>query len=762
MGTDILKKAAMLAVVLFSFCTGAKGYMFYGVNYILRSDNTAAVTKLNEGLYEGDITIWGRFTVDEVPYRVTEIGYYAFKNCTGLTSITLPSTLEVIDNEAFWGCTALTTISIPESLTTIKDYAFKDCTALTTISYSYGLFSIGNLKEIATYAFSGCTSLTSVWIPNSVTTIGNGAFRGCTSLERVYISSLDKWCAIDFGSAIQGHPVLGNAHYLYVDNTLVTDLVVPAVETIKKNTFASIYLNSIEVQEGTTDIGDRAFSEIKADYVILPSTLQNIAERAFAKMTGVTDVYCQAMTPPTIVSKTFQNVDLSAVTLHVPQAAISAYRNHEFWGAFGNFKATIPLGLREQGGLKYRLTPQKTATVEGVNSSELPQDLNIPANINVEGYTYQVKKIKEKAFQYTDLNSVTLPNSIVEIGQRAFQHSKLKTINLPANITDIGEYAFYYCENLEAVTIPPKIKILEDGTFKYCQKLTSATIPNGVEAIGQQAFSDCAALKTLSLGNSLKKIGVNAFRECILLDNVVIPNSVVTIEGGAFYNCKGMKALTLGNGIQTIGRNAFYYCNSLTALSLGRNVETIGNEAFANCSQLKEVTIPDKVTTIGSSAFNRCTGLETVNIGNGLKTVDLHVFDYCTNITTISLGKAMEKIESGNFSLCPNLQTVYCYAETPPNVKYLDDGSIFYQTNIFNAENAANATLYVPSASMPLYLQSTVWNIFGTVAPIRYPTAVDGVENTADDGQWYDLTGRKVERPTKGVYIKDGKKIMVK
>ena len=63
------------------------------------------------------------------------IGNYAFRNCTGLTSITVPDSVTSIDNYAFYGCTGLTSITIPESVTSIGNYAFYNCSALTDVYY---------------------------------------------------------------------------------------------------------------------------------------------------------------------------------------------------------------------------------------------------------------------------------------------------------------------------------------------------------------------------------------------------------------------------------------------------------------------------------------------------------------------------------------------------------------------------------------------------------------------------------------------------
>ena len=103
----------------------------------------------------------------------------AFYNCWGLTSITIPSGVTIIDADSFYGCNHLTSVSIPQGVTSIGLRAFSGCTILTSVTIPSIVTSIG------ASAFFNCWGLTSITIPSSVITIGNYAFSGCKNLAEV-------------------------------------------------------------------------------------------------------------------------------------------------------------------------------------------------------------------------------------------------------------------------------------------------------------------------------------------------------------------------------------------------------------------------------------------------------------------------------------------------------------------------------------------------------------------------------------------------
>ena len=116
-----------------------------------------------------------------LPSGVTLIDYSAFEGCIGLTSLDIPSGVTEIGSSAFEGCSGLTSLDIPSGVTKIGESTFSGCSGLTGLDIPSGVTAIGRS------AFSGCSGLTSLDIPSGVTEIGRSAFSGCSGLTSIYV-----------------------------------------------------------------------------------------------------------------------------------------------------------------------------------------------------------------------------------------------------------------------------------------------------------------------------------------------------------------------------------------------------------------------------------------------------------------------------------------------------------------------------------------------------------------------------------------------
>ena len=170
---------------------------------------------------------------------MTSIGEFAFRGCTGLTSVDIPDGVTSIGDYAFYDCTGLTSVKIGSGVTSIGEYAFCGCSRLTSIDIPDGVTSIGKS------AFSGCTGLTSVDIPDGVTTIGDHAFGGCSGLTSVDIPN----------------SVTSIGGYAFYGCSRLTSIDIPdGVTSIGGYAFYDCSgLTSVDIPDGVTSIGKGAF-----------------------------------------------------------------------------------------------------------------------------------------------------------------------------------------------------------------------------------------------------------------------------------------------------------------------------------------------------------------------------------------------------------------------------------------------------------------------------------------------------------------------
>ena len=272
--TSITIPESVTSIGDFAFrgCTGLTSITVSENNTVYHSQNNCLIKTASKSLVSGC-----KSSVIPDDGSVTSIDEYAFRGCTGLTSITIPESVTSIASYAFDGCTGLTSIEIPDSVTSIGWYAFSGCTGLTSITIPNSVTSIGD------GVFQYCTGLTSITIPNSVTSIGDSAFEGCTGLTGIEIP--DSVTSIG-ESAFEGC-------------TGLTSIEIPdSVASIGKNAFEKCrYLTNIIIGRNIKTVGGGAFAKIKSPEILFYGTVSQgkkifMAAIFMSKPSGVSPQTC--------------------------------------------------------------------------------------------------------------------------------------------------------------------------------------------------------------------------------------------------------------------------------------------------------------------------------------------------------------------------------------------------------------------------------------------------------------------------------------
>jgi len=430
-----------------------------------------------------------------IPDSVTEIDNYAFEYCEGLTSVKIPNSVVRIGDYAFMECRGLTEITIPESVREIGALAFDECSSLKTVNYNATeCMSAGFDEEEGCCfgLFNGCTSLSTVNIGGNVTGIPESAFGGCDKLTAVhYNGDIDGWCKIFFGN-LHANP-LNYAHNLYINNELLTDLVIP--DTI-------------------TEIKDFAFSYATGlKSVTIPDSVTRIDWSAFLGCTGLT-------------------------TLMVPNS-VSCIMPHAFSGCSGLADITIPESLTSISQSTFFETAWYTIQPDGVLYMA-NWCLGCKGNALSGSLTIQegTRGIARNAFdECNELTSVVVPDSVLYICDFAFSGcKKLKSVTLGKSLIKIGNAVFSDCRSLTGIVLPDSVTEIGRDAFGGCKKLKSVALGKSLTKIGNSAFDDCVKLAEITLPDSVTEIGIYAFRDCKKL-NMKIPASVTTFGDYTLSGC---------------------------------------------------------------------------------------------------------------------------------------------------------------------------------------------------------------------------------
>lgn len=429
-------------------------------------------------------------------------------------------------------------------------------------------------------------------------------------------------------------------------------------------------------------------------------------------------------------------------------------------------------------------------------------DITIPDHITVSETDYPVTIIGDLAFNgCTGLTSVVIPNSVTAIKSQAFASSGLTSITIPSSVTSI-----------------------EISAFSYCEKLASVTISGGEMTIGDEAFNYCEKLSTVNILGSVTSLGTKAFYHCSLLTSFAIPNGLTTISSQTF-SYSGLTAITIPYGVTTIEESAFSGCAGLTTVTIPGSVTAIGNYAFYLCSAVNDVYCYAAPSAWNYSTLDFKSGKGThfhvfdASAWSGSSVRATFDDDLATHTSNIA-GNLVDGVYwSTYYSSAGNQQadastTVY-KAEVSGSTlvlteiadKVINEGQAVIlestaASTTLTPQAAVSATSYTDNAlegvSSPLakddaYDYYVLSNGSSGIGFYRYTGATLGankafvkqaaspsrdffgfednettnIENltpTLSEGEevWYDLSGRRVESPTKGIYIKNGKKFVVR
>ena len=683
---------------------------------------TYSIKKTTEIICDRAFFVCLNLTSISVPNSVKDIGEWAFAGCSLLSSIDIPNSVISIRNIAFAGCLSLKYISIPESVICLKGNPFCDwdgelkCLSANFIYEDDVLFN-KDKSEIISFRNQ---EIESYIIPDSVTSIGDGAFWCCSFLSSLVIP--------ESVVNIKGNPFYLwkgkleslSASFIYEDNVLFNmdksklisyrnqeakSFIIPnGVMSIEKYAFSDCSsLISISVPKSVTSIGDGAFdgcsslssiaisdsiTSISAwtfdgckslRSLVIPDSVTSIGNEAFRGCSSL----CSLVIPDSVTSIGDGAFDgcSSLRSLVIPDC-VTSIRDGAFDGCKSLRSLVIPDSVTSIGdgafsicsSLRSLVIPDSVTSIgDGVFSScSSLLSLVIPDSVvNIKGnpFCYWKGKLEclSASFIYEDNVLFNMDKSKLI----SYRNQEAKSFIIPDGVKSIGKCAFGYCYSLVNISIPNSITSIGDSAFGGCSSLSSFSIPDSVTSIGAWAFDGCSSLSSLVIPDSVTSIGAWAFSGCKSLRSLVIPDSVTSIDAWTFDGCSSLRSLVIPNSVISIGDGAFDGCSSLRSLVIPNSLISIGDEAFSGCKSLSNIIIPDSVTSIGNSAFEDCTSLSSLVIPDGVTSIRDYTFSGCSSLANLAIPDSVTSIGFDAFKGCSSLRDLVI----PNSVNDIEDSA---------------------------------------------------------------------------------------
>ena len=433
--------------------------------------------------------------------KFTRIPDRAFKN-TKINSkdICIPNTVTSIGSYAFYNTAISGYLAIPNSVTEIGEGAFENCMNLNS-----SLFLPSNLKRIENRTFNACGFSGGLTIPNSVTEIGEKAFYNCTGFN----GTLTLSNKLETIGELAFYGCTGFTGSLKLPSSL-TDIGYGAFMNCK-------YFTSLELSNALSVIPRSAFKgcEGLSGSLVIPDGVKEIGVYAFSDCTGFNGTLTLSNKLETIGESAFYGCTGFTGSLKLP-SSLTDIGN----GAFMNCKYFTSLELSNA------LSAIPEYAFKGCVG--LSGSLVIPNSVT---------EIGNQAFSgCTGFNgTLTLSNKLETIGVSAFYGCTGFTgsLTLPSSVTTIGQSAFYSCRSFTKLELPNTLSVIPTQAFTHCRSLSGElVIPASVTEIGRLAFYDCQNLNAVTgqvtLPKSLKKIGDNVFLDT---DNINTVNFLSLPEG---------------------------------------------------------------------------------------------------------------------------------------------------------------------------------------------------------------------------------------
>ena len=494
-----------------------------GSNALYNNASNLKVTiRYNTGSISDKMLYKNKMSIVVMEDGITDIGEYAFAECTDLTGITFPETLKNIGNYAFYKSKLSANITLPQKVTTIGNYAFSGATALSEISMPDSIQIIGtkafdatvsvniyqHLGKIQADLFNG-QLVKAIFIEGEVDSVGDGAFANCGNLVEVSLPDTISH--------------MGNGCFTSSNNVVLTVRTVDG--KIDNEVFRGKLGNITTVKIDDSNIGAYAFADnaklesFSIEHSHPAEDTKSIGEGAFENCVALNEM--------------------------VFPATVNSIGSHAFYGCASLVSVNIPNGVTQ-------IKPYTFYNCSSLTSMILPQTVSSigeyafygcadMASINIPN---GVETIPDYAFYGCgSLETIDIADTVINIGNYSFYGCiVVSSADISTQCVSVGDYAFYNCKTLASLELPDSLKNIGDYAFASCIKLTNVTLGEAVESLGESAFYNCTGLLSISFGKCITALPSQAIGGCYNLESVYIYAPLSHIDDYAFYGAEGTTA----------------------------------------------------------------------------------------------------------------------------------------------------------------------------------------------------------------------------
>ena len=622
--------------------------------------------------------------------EITAINSHAFSDCSSLTSIVLPSAISKIDSDFFqmsgfnnqypW---LVLKEKSAEEISVMQNYPWnldkthiwpgEKCTFATAnrSSKQQPFFISGQLNADD---LSGVHDIRKLEVGSNVTSIGVSALSGQSYLE--YVNLPDSVSSI------------GASAFAQCDGSLTSINIPSSVTSIGDYAFANGILKTIMIFGNAPTVGTEIFNGIDPAYatVYVHISASGFTLDQYGKWQGLTLRYLENTsyiryedqhieTFPDTVS-----IDISAMlSAYTGCSPVYIYINAEkvynyFDGQENNLNALKYIHFGEN--------VQSIDMADGITQDEYP---------DLIGYKFSpLINIKSLDAFITDpkCNYTTVNGQLLTKDQTILIACTTGHVEIPNTVSSVLSEVGNGYSNLTSITIPDSVIEIQDIAFYDTRDLVKLVIGNGLTSFSDHVFRS-AALRDLSIGSSLSSIeflNTNNNIQSIYVDpenqyysskdkmllskdgrellyaidtqSVTIPDGVEVIRRHAFNGRSSVKNVVLADTVSQMDPGIFYYCTNLENVNLGTQLTAIPDDSFSECNKLSSVVIPDTVISIGMRAFYE-TNLTSVSLPSSVLSVDTYAFERCSSLVSMSAYGLDTNFRQSVFNQCNNLQSVF-------------------------------------------------------------------------------------------------------